>query len=275
VTAGEVGVQRPPSFNENPVPLNKPYYLRVAPMLSSQDINGSPNALDLHRLGMLNALQGLDRAVFSLTARLSSYGMLTNTVIIYISDNGYLYGEHRATQKYKVYQESVHVPFAIRYPAWTTSGYVVSHVVASVDMAPTISELAHLEHPLPLPMDGRSLVPYLHGPPPISMTPVHTYVVLEGVPEGLIPPVHPSYYAAHTGRYVYVENLCDARELYDVQVDPFQLTNLYTTTTSAPSYGVQSDLERVLSRIEQLKYPESPIGNGRCGAWMPLARREP
>ena len=69
--------------------------------------------------------------------------MLDETIIIYLSDNGMFLGEHRfPIGKIYVYEESMRVPFAVRFPALINSSRVESRLVGNIDIAPTIYELA-------------------------------------------------------------------------------------------------------------------------------------
>ena len=218
ILSAEVGLHRPPSFNV--VAATSPSYLRAGPVLAGSDLSLSDNL----RLGMLQSLQSFDRTVLSLTQRLDALGMTTNTVVIFISDNGFLFGEHKAVRKTKVYQESTRVPFAIRYPALLETSRVVSQLAANIDVAPTILDLAGFTGTITPAMDGLSLAPLFTSTEPLS--PDRALVIEGWAPE--LPPIHPPYAAIRTSTYLYVENQCDAPEFYAV-TDTWQLTNTATT----------------------------------------------
>jgi N-acetylglucosamine-6-sulfatase len=202
---------RPRSFNEADVK-DKPSWVKQAKPLTSQRMA----QIDNFRMRQLRTLWPLDRAVDELLTRLDDLKVLDNTVVMYISDNGMMWGEHRLMSKNVVYEESTRVPFAVRYPK-LQGGVVRSEVVANIDIAPTVLELAGIESPWK--MDGRSLVPLLKG----ESTEWRPGVVLEG---WLNRDLREPFKAFHSERFVYVENESGDKELYDLQIDPGQLTNL-------------------------------------------------
>ena len=195
------------------------------------------------------ALQEVDRGIADIRALLRREELDDDTIIVYTSDNGYFFGEHRLREGKKLpYQEAVRVPMIAHVPPRYLGGSDVSRVdqsVANIDLAPTILDFANAD---PCTqggqcrvMDGRSIVPLLEGgdggwpdPRPIS-------IGLPGDCSG--------YNGLYQGREVYFEWLkkergeCSfaERELYDLRQDPFQLRNrLYK-----PSGGAIRDGERL------------------------------
>ena len=200
---------RPPSFNEADIS-DKPAWLAERPPLTEEEIAVS----DEFRRNQLLTLISLDRTIGRIMTELQSSGMLDNTFVLFISDNGKFWGEHRITSKNGMYDEASRVPFAIRYPPLITTPYIDSdHVVANIDIAPTILELANLS--IPASMDGLSLIRLLSG-----NADWREGVLLEGWPPRGV------YAAVHTNRYVYAETIDDKSEFYDLQNDPYQLENL-------------------------------------------------
>jgi len=214
----DLPLYRPPSFNPQEL-TGKPEWLASRPVLTEKQIA----AVDNQRLNQLRSLQSLDRAVASLIEELKAEGKLDNTVVIYISDNGLFWGDYRLlTGKIYVYEQSTHVPFAISYPLLTEPAAASDLLVANIDIAPTVLELAGL--PIPDTMDGRSLVPILKGE---SNTEWRDHLLLEGWPINAAPIGNsPFFQAIHTDRYVYVETEGDKSELYDLETDPYELHNL-------------------------------------------------
>jgi len=200
---------RPPSFNEADIS-DKPAWLAERPPLTEEEIAAS----DEFRRNQLLTLISLDRTIGKIMTELQNSGMLDNTFVLFISDNGKFWGEHRITSKNGMYDEASRVPFAIRYPPLTATPYIDSdHVVANIDIAPTVLDLANL--PIPASMDGLSLVSLLSG-----NADWREGVLLEGWPPRGV------YAAVHTNRYVYAETIGDKSEFYDLQNDPYQLENL-------------------------------------------------
>ena len=219
---------RPASYNEPDVS-DKPRWVSTRPPLDAQ---AQQNLDDLRRK-QLQMLWSLDQSIGAILDELKRLNQLERTAIFFISDNGYFWGEHRMTGKLLVYEPASHIAFALRYPPITIAGTVEPRLVANIDLAPTILQLAELT--IPHTMDGRSLIPLLQ-----TKQPWRNDLLIEGWPLGQ------SYSAAHTGRYVYVEHENDWPELYDLLKDPDQLQN----SIEDPAYSaIATDLRRRLRRL--------------------------
>ena len=147
----------PPSFNEADVS-DKPQYVRTLHALGPTEIR---DVVD-HRRDTLEALRAVDDGVGAILEALGSTGLLDATYVLYTSDNGYQFGEHRLFKGKDVpYRESVNVPLLVRGPG-VPRNLVREDVVGNVDLAPTIAELAGAT-PTRV-QDGISLVPLLSDP---------------------------------------------------------------------------------------------------------------
>jgi N-acetylglucosamine-6-sulfatase len=202
----DLPLHRPPSFNEEDIS-DKPNWLSDDPQLSEEEIA----AVDNFRRDQILTLFSLDRTVDKIFAGLRKAGELDNTLVIFLSDNGKQWGEHRMISKNSYFEESSHVPFALRYPPLVPQPHLEEKIVANIDIAPTLYDLAGI--PVPTNVDGASLVDLLEG------NEWREAILIEGWPgRGF-------YSAIHTGEYVYVETGGDKSEFYDLVVDPFQLDN--------------------------------------------------
>ena len=105
-------------------------------------------------------LLSVDDAIKRFFSAMRDTGELENTIVIYVSDNGYSLGSHRNPWKDCPYEECIHVPLLIRWPGRTTVPEVTA-LTGAVDVAPTVAEMADAS-PSPRP-DGTSLVPLLTG----------------------------------------------------------------------------------------------------------------
>jgi len=218
---------RPASFNEEDMS-DKPLWMSQKPFLNETEIA----EVEKFRRNQNLTLLSLDRAIEKIMSTLTETQTLDKTMIFYLSDNGKHYGEHRLTSKNTFYEEAVRVPFAIRYPALIPKPYIDDRVVSNIDIAPTLYELAGL--PIPENIDGLSLAGLFN--PEVKW---REGVLLEGwPPRGF-------YSAIHTEQYVYAETVGDTAELYDLQIDPFQLNNL----VQDPAY--QKIKEHLKSLLEQ------------------------
>jgi arylsulfatase A-like enzyme len=199
------------------------------------------------RIRQEESLLALDRSVGRVVRALKARHELDHTVILYTSDNGFLWGEHRLGGKVWPYEESTHVPLIVRAP-WIHSAEVNSEPVLNVDLAPTISALAGIAPGLP--EDGRSFLPFLQG----KVVPWRDSFLVEYLGKNLL---HaggpPPYIALHTQRYLYVEFQNGWRELYDLQRDPWELDNI----AGAPqTKHLQATLHQALVRLYNT--PPSP-----------------
>jgi arylsulfatase A-like enzyme len=192
------------------------------------------------RLHQEESLLALDRSVRSIVRALRARHELSNTVILYTSDNGFLWGEHRLGGKIWPYEESTHVPLIVRTP-WTRSARRNSEPVLNIDLAPTISALAGVKPGLP--EDGRSLLPLLHGKNvrwrrAFLVEYLGKSVLKQGGP--------PPYVAVQTKGQLYVEYRNGWRELYNLKKDPWELNNIAGDPSTKP---LQSSLNRTLQRL--------------------------
>jgi N-acetylglucosamine-6-sulfatase len=177
--------------------------------------------IDFNYRSTLETLKSVDNGVETVVKAIEAAGELDNTVIIFTSDNGFFFGEHRFQfGKYMPYEESLTVPLYVRGPG-VAVGQVNDTVVTNADLAPTILEMADAK-PLRV-MDGLSLGPLLKDPALLWDRPVAI--------EGLSPPItlQPEWHGIRTRRFAYFEFVSggvNGAELYDIVTDPHQMNNL-------------------------------------------------
>lgn len=224
---------RPPSFNEADMS-DKPEWVANRPLLTDDEIK----EIDTYRRDQLLTLISLDRTIGRIMTTLEDTGELDNTLVLFLSDNGQFWGEHRfGTSKNRYYDENVHVPFAIRYPPLVPTPYIEDEIVANIDIAPTAFDLAGI--PLPNSMDGISILPLLRGE-----TNWRKYLLLEG---GIL---DGSYVGVRSKEYFYGENN-GYPEFYDMKTDPFQLENLINN----PNYlELITQYKGIMDQLNQPKF---------------------
>ena len=111
----------------------------------------------------IRSLQAADEMVAEIITTLQDTGTLSSTYIFFTSDNGYLLGQHRQTDKGVPYEEAIKVPLVVRGPG-IAAGRSIGQLSSSIDLAPTIADLARAL--IPRFVSGRSLVPLLQGSQP-------------------------------------------------------------------------------------------------------------
>ncbi len=161
--------------------------------------------------------ESMGRVVEALRAR----GQLDDTLIVYMGDNGFAFGEHGLIDKRTAYEWSMRVPMVAHCPAAIRGGQKLTSMVANIDIAPTLLAAAGVEAPRDL--DGRSFWPMLRGE---TYTPrkdlLYEYFWERNFPQT------PTLHALRTDRYKYihVHGLWDTDELYDLEADPGETRNL-------------------------------------------------
>ena len=186
---------------------------------------GRVKKIDNFKVLQSQAVYTLDSAIEGMVNLLDDLGELENTLIFYISDNGYLYGEHGLQGKDCAYEEAIHVPFAIRYDKGIEAGGSYSQLVANIDIAPTIYNVTGVD-PVEK-MDGFSLMPILEG----SSSLWRKELLIEGWRNRQR--ARRPYKAVHEGDWVYIESKGGSAELYNLTSDPFQVDNLARSATFA------------------------------------------
>jgi N-acetylglucosamine-6-sulfatase len=258
-TAAGAWLPKLPGLNEKDIS-DKPLFLR-------QEARHRLNTTTLATLAndrrmRLEQLHAVDDYVAAIVDRLAADGELSNTYLVFTSDNGYFFGEHRIVAgKYLPYEPSAKVPFTIAGPG-IPAGTTTAELSSNADFAPTVAAITGATPTLPV--DGRSLLPYATNPSLRSGRPVLLEAdVGPGAGTGpLTGPVAqaalnrlglagraeatdleqepgaqprrfaangdfaPAYKAIRTNRWLFVVYATGDRELYDMAKDPAQLQNL-------------------------------------------------
>jgi arylsulfatase A-like enzyme len=193
--------ERPSSFEEEGMS-EKPSWLREA-----------ARGVDLDQIWeyawprYLETLLSVDEAVASIRSKLEELGLEQNTIIVFTSDNGFLFGEHWYVGKGVPYEESIRVPLVVWNPR--IGHREVDKTVLNVDIAPTLAQLAGTE----IDSDGHSILPLLFG----SDAPSRRCFEIEWE-EGFRLPE--AYDAVRCGLFKYVKWHGGHRELYILPFDP-------------------------------------------------------
>jgi N-acetylglucosamine-6-sulfatase len=169
----------------------------------------------------METLLAVDDSVGRILDALRQKGVLDSTLVIYMGDNGYAWGEHGMVDKRSAYEESMRIPLLAHCPELIKAGRPVQPMVANIDIAPTLLAAAGLE--APQSMDGRSFLPLLAG----QSIPWRESLLYEYYWEWNFP-MTPTLHAIRTPHYKYIRpyGLWDTEELYDLQSDPHEIVNL-------------------------------------------------
>lgn len=169
----------------------------------------------------VRALASVDDAVTAIVDALDRRGVLDDTLLLFTSDNGYLFGEHRYTGKIVAYDQAVRVPLLARGPG-VAVGARQDAPAAMIDLAPTIAAVAHAGPRLEV--DGQSLVGALAGP---LASYDRTLLVQAGVPGADRRDRGWMFQGVRTGRFTYVRwTVTGGVELFDRHRDPAELVNV-------------------------------------------------
>lgn len=190
----------------------------------------------------METVTSLDREIGRLLDALDAWGLAQDTALVYASDNGFLFGEHRRTELRWPYEEVLRIPWLVRYPRGVAQpGRERTQMVLNLDLAPTFLELAGLT--AAPEVQGASFVPALRDPAAVGR---RAWLVEN---ERELPYPAPSYRGVRTERYLYVEY--DGRfrpSLHDLARDPRQQQDLYG---SAEGERVLPELRALLAGLRR------------------------
>lgn len=256
---------REQGFNEGNVN-DKPRFIREAPYLSPTDIH----TYRVYYQKALESLRAIDDGVKQVVDTLGYLGELRNTYIVFTSDNGFFYGEHRLTGgKFLAYEPSTHLPLLIRGPG-IKPATATGELAANIDIAPTLLELAGAEATKSI--DGRSLVPYMKDTALRTRRPILFESFVEtndveangaepssaarasgararsrsGATASIVAPPK-DYEGIRLGPYKYIEWPDGQKELYDITKDPYELNNMVRNGNYFP---IRAFLHTELRRLE-------------------------
>jgi arylsulfatase A-like enzyme len=253
---------RKEGFDEGNVS-DKPRFIRDADHLT-------PTEKRIYRVyyqKQLDSLRTIDDGVKLVLDTVGGMHRLRNTYVIFTSDNGFFFGEHRLLGgKFLAYEPATHMPFLIRGPG-IEPGSQTGELAANIDVAPTLLELAGAEADKSI--DGRSLVPYLRDPELRSRRPIlfESFVETSDVEANgaisragasssarrgrgkaqaslLAPPK--DYAGIRLGPYKYIAWPTGEKELYDINKDPNELNSLHRVPNFFP---IRNFLHRQMKRL--------------------------
>ncbi len=227
----------PPSAQEQDLS-DKPQWIQDLPEVSE-------SAIQAARVRQYRSLRSVDEAVAAMMQLQRARHRLHNTLFVFLSDNGVMWGEHRAMGKFLPYKAATRIPMAIAWPARLAEGVVDARLALNIDIAETVAAAAGAAHP---DVAGSSLLQHWN----------RNGFVLEA--RGATTPgsngtnvARPPYCGWRTRRYLFVHYGNGREELYDYARDPWELRD---------RRGTAPDLQRRLrQRAREACFPEPPNFN--------------
>ena len=203
-------------------------------------------------------LCSVDDSVGRVLQQLKDMGVENNTLVIYMGDNGFMFGEHGLIDKRVAYEASIRVPLLMYCPGLFHGANVVDNVVANIDIAPTIMEAMGLRKPPH--MDGMSFLPLAEG----KKVPWRDYFLYVYYWEKNYPQT-PTMFALRSDRYKYITyyGIWDVDELYDLQTDPDEMKNLLYDPHYKPlAQQMENKLYEMMRELGGMEVPlNQPKGN--------------
>jgi arylsulfatase A-like enzyme len=159
----------------------------------------------------------LDFQIGQLIEKMESKGLMENTMIIFLSDNGYFLGNHGLGNKLTMHEESVRIPFFIYWDKLNEKSKSTDALISSIDIFPTVLELAGID--IPDYIQGVSLNPLLSG----SRNQIREYVVSESV--GVGGTLGEGHRMVVTDEWKYILSDTGDEALFNLKEDLYELEN--------------------------------------------------
>jgi arylsulfatase A-like enzyme len=214
----------------------------------------------------LATVQSVDDSVGRVLALLDAAGLARNTMVVYTSDQGFFLGDHGLFDKRFMYEESIRMPFLVRWPAGITAGSKSDALALNIDFGPTFLDVAGL--PVQADMQGRSLLPVLRGRRPAGWRTSMYYRYYHD------PGDHNTraHYGVRTRTHKLIHFWKQGQwELFDLGNDPHELHNLYGQPgQDALTAGLKQELARLKAQLgDDDRLADAQLPNGVDG---PVAR---
>lgn len=214
----------------------------------------------------LATIQSVDDGVGRILDYLDRTGLARNTIVIYTSDQGFFLGDHGMFDKRFMYEESIRMPFLVRWPARIAAGTRSDAMALNVDFAPTFLAAAGL--PIPAEMQGRSLLPVLESHTPADWRTGMYYRYYHDPGDHNTRAHYGVRTATHKLIYFWKK---DQWELFDLVNDPYELHNLYGQPGTE---ALTTQLKTLLARLKREARDDDQLANEQMpnGVDGPVAR---
>lgn len=200
------------------------YYKPIYEKMHAEKLSGKALAewkFRRYMIDYLNTAQSMDRNIGRVLDYLKEKNLDQNTIVIYLSDQGFYMGEHGWFDKRFMYQESFRTPLVMKYPSLIKAGSHTQASIVNADIAPTLLELAGVK--TPSDMQGKSFVPVLKSSKKEHRKKIFYHYFENG--EHAVSP----HFGVKEGRYKLIRfyKRVESWELFDLKADPQELTNVY------------------------------------------------
>jgi arylsulfatase A-like enzyme len=194
----------------------------------------------------LACIGSVDDNVGRLLDYLDKHDLAKNTIVIYTSDQGFFLGDHNWFDKRFMYEESLRMPFLVRWPSAVKPGTVSDRMILNVDFAPTL--LAAAGQPIAADIQGKSFLPILKGETPKDWRTSMYYRYYHYPQDHQVQP----HFGVRTERHKLIcFNKLDQWELYDLKTDPHELKNLYNDPAHAELVKqLKAELDRLKKELK-------------------------
>lgn len=191
----------------------------------------------------LATTKSVDDEVGKLMSYLKSKGLDKNTIVIYCGDQGFYLGEHGWFDKRFMYEESLKMPFIVRFPKKIKNRRTEDRFITNVDFAPTLIDMCNIE--IPEYMQGKSFKNLITGSSNETIRDAVYYHYYEYPHWHHVEP----HYGVRTSRYklIHFYYSMDVWEMYDLKNDPNELTNIYGQNEYT---SIQQELHDILKRLQ-------------------------
>lgn len=224
----------------------------------------SDKGLDYLYRRYCESVLAVDDSVGRVMDQLKKMGVYDDTLVIYMGDNGFMWGEHGLIDKRVAYEASIRVPMIMQCPDLYEGGKVVEQVIGNLDVGPTVLHAAGLQ--APEYMDGQSFLTLPTDP----NQPWRDYFLYVYYWEKNFPQT-PTQFALRGDRFKYITyyGLWDTDELYDLQSDPAESKNLiHDPNYRDTAKKMEDQLYAMLGDAGGMDIPmNQPAGNSQNKRW--------
>jgi len=200
------------------------------------------------------ALCSVDDSVGAVMDQLKKMGIHDETLVIYMGDNGFMFGEHGLIDKRVAYETSIRVPMLAQCPELFSGGETIDKMVANIDIAPTIMEAMGLQKPPH--MDGESFLQLAQGEDvPWREYFLYAYYWEKNFPQS------PTVFSLRSDKYKYTSyyGLWDTDEFFDIQADPGEQNNLIRSSQhNKVRKQMENRLYKMMAELGGMDIPMNP-----------------